>query len=67
MAEAHDSGSLPEYDFTSGRVEQGKFLGHAQRAKATRVLEPDLVEKFQDSQAVNEALREYLRLKRESA
>jgi hypothetical protein len=67
MAQAHDSGLLPEYDFTRGRVEQGKFLGQSQRAKATRVLAPDLVEKFQDSEAVNEALREYLRLKRESA
>jgi hypothetical protein len=65
--DTESDGMLPEYDFTTGRVEQGKFHEFAQRAKATRVLEPDLVKEFKDSESVNEALREYLKLKRQSA
>lgn len=65
MADRDDM--LPEYDFTTGRVERGKFSEFAQRARAVRVLEPDLAKEFQDSEAVNAALRELLRLRRESA
>jgi hypothetical protein len=58
---------LPEYDFESMEMHRGRTYERLQLLANNRVLAPDLAAEFQDSEAVNEALREYLRLKRESA
>ena len=58
---------LPEYDFESMEMHQGRTYERLRRHDNNRLLAPDLAARFKDSEAVNEALREYLRLKRESA
>ena len=56
----------PEYDFSSGRVERGKFREFAAKSRATRVLSPELAARFPDDASVNAALLELLRLKQAS-
>lgn len=64
---AEDGEMLPEYDFESPDVVQGRSYRKVQELRRRRLLSPEMAEKFRDDQAVNEALEEYLKLKRESA
>jgi hypothetical protein len=58
----------PEYDLASmGEPEVGKYYVRYWKSRGGRVLEPDLAKRFEDSESVNEALRDYLRIKAESA
>lgn len=56
-----------EYDFSQMQGERGKY--HAQYKQGTNLvlLAPDVAEKFQTSEAVNEALRRLLREERNAA
>lgn len=68
MSTTNDYELPDELDFDKlGKPVRGKYLAKYSQQPTARVLEPDLVERFPDSASVNEALREYLRLKRESA
>jgi hypothetical protein len=69
MSETTDNDPLDaEIDFDKlGKPVRGKFLAKYSQQPTARVLEPDLIERFPDSASVNEALRAYLRWKRESA
>ncbi len=50
-----DDEMRPEYDFSGGV--RGKYFQAYQQASNVVVLDPDVAEIFQDSAAVNEALR----------
>ena len=67
MTDYDDDGMLPEYDFTGKKAERGRYFEAYQGYKARRQLSPDLVDRFPDSDSVNDALREYLRIKEEPA
>jgi len=56
-----DDDMLPEYDFRGGI--RGKYARDYGRNRNLRVLDPDLLAAFPDSDSVNEALRELLRVK----
>jgi hypothetical protein len=56
-----DDDMLPEYDFRGGV--RGKYARDYGRNRNLRILDPDLLAKFPDSDSVNEALRSLLRLK----
>ena len=57
-----------EYDFSKLKiVGRGVYYDRYWRAKGGRIISPDLAEEFTDDESVNSALREYLRMKRESA
>jgi hypothetical protein len=56
-----DDDMLPEYDFRGGV--RGKYARDYGRSRNLRVLDPDLLPVFPDSDSVNEALRELLRVK----
>lgn len=58
---ATDDEMLPEYDFRGGV--RGKFARDYGRNRNLRVLDPDLLSVFPDSDSVNEALRALLRVK----
>lgn len=62
-----DDGMLPEYDFGSSQVIQGRSYRRVRELRARRQLTPELAERFPDDKSVNAALEEYLRMKRESA
>ena len=47
-----------EYDFSEGL--RGKYAGRLEEGCSVVVLDPDVAASFQDSRAVNEALRAYL-------
>ncbi len=49
----------PEYDFTSGV--RGKHYRHYTESSNVVVLDPDVHERFRNSDAVNEALRSLIR------
>lgn len=51
---------LPEYDFRGGI--RGKYYERALKAKNFVVLDPDVLEVFPDSEAVNDALRVLIRV-----
>jgi hypothetical protein len=51
---------LPEYDFRGGV--RGKFARDYGRNRNLRILAPDLLEVFPDSQSVNEALHTLVRV-----
>jgi hypothetical protein len=51
---------LPEYDFSGG--ERNKYAKDYGRNRNLRVLSPDLLEVFPDSESVNEALRTLVRI-----
>ena len=60
-----DDGMLDEYDFTKG--ERGKYAErYAERTNLVR-LAPDLSKDFPNSESVDKALREYLKIVKESA
>ena len=52
---------LPEYDFRGGV--RGKYARDYGRNRNLRILDPDLLAAFPDSESVNEALRTLLRVK----
>jgi len=51
---------LPEYDFTGGV--RGKYAREFGRSRNIRILAPDLLEAFPDSESVNEALHMFVRI-----
>jgi len=51
---------LPEYDFTGGI--RGKYAREFGRSRNIRILAPDLLEAFPDSESVNEALHMLVRI-----
>jgi hypothetical protein len=50
--------AVPDYDFTGGV--RGKYAARFAAGTNVVVLSPDVAELFQDSEAVNEALREFV-------
>lgn len=64
---AEDTEMREEYDFNSPDVVQGKTYQRLQEFRRRRLLSPEMAESFPDDTSVDEALREYLRMKRESA
>lgn len=64
---AEETEMLPEYDLESMNLHQGLTYERLQRERGRRFLTPALAEHFPNDASVNEALEEYLRLKRESA
>ena len=66
---ANDDTLRSEYhaaDFPAGMV-RGKYAARAAQASNIVVLDPDLATAFPDSAAVNDALRELLRVARRAA
>lgn len=59
-ASAKDRDLLPEYDFSKGV--RGKYVARYREGTNVIVLDPDLVERFPDSKAVNRALRTLVEL-----
>ena len=51
---------VPDYDFSNGV--RGKYAARYAAGTNVIVLSPDMAEVFQDSQAVNEALRTLVRI-----
>jgi hypothetical protein len=51
---------LPEYNFSGGV--RGKYAKEFARSPNIRILAPDLLDVFPDSQSVNEALRTLVRI-----
>jgi hypothetical protein len=56
-----DDDMLPEYDFKGGV--RGKYARDYGRNRNLRILDPDLLKIFPDSDSVNEALRAFLQKK----
>ena len=54
----------PEYDFSN--AVRGKYYKRLLQGSNVVVLDPDVAEKFADSKAVNEALRNLLRITEET-
>ncbi len=57
---ATEDDMLPEYDFRGGV--RGKYARDYGRNRNLRILAPDLLEVFPDSESVNEALRTLIRV-----
>jgi hypothetical protein len=55
-----DDDMLPEYDFRGGV--RGKYARDYGRNRNLRILAPDLLAAFPDSESVNEALRTLVRI-----
>jgi len=55
-----DDDMLPEYDFRGGM--RGKYARDYGRNRNLRILAPDLLTTFPDSESVNEALRTLVRI-----
>jgi len=55
-----DDDMLPHYDFRGGV--RGKYARDFARNENLRILAPDLLDVFPDSEAVNEALRTLVRI-----
>jgi hypothetical protein len=55
-----DDDMLPEYDFNGGV--RGKYARDYGRSRNLRILAPDLLKKFPDSDSVNEALHALVRI-----
>lgn len=57
-----------EYDFSNlERVDRNAFFERLMRERGARILKPEMAEKFPDDESLDEALKDYLKLKRESA
>lgn len=68
MSQENDQRDSTEVDLDKlGPPQRGRYYERYWAHMATRTLEPDLAEQFPDSESVNNALREYLQSKRESA
>ena len=65
MKKSHVDDMLPEYDFRGGV--RGKYARDYGRNRNLRVLAPDLLATFPDSDSVNEALRTLVRIASASA
>jgi hypothetical protein len=61
----HDDEMLEEYDFSNGV--RGKYIQRYAAGSNVVILDPDLIELFPNSEAVNEALRLLVRLARQTA
>jgi hypothetical protein len=59
-----DDDMLPEYDLTGGV--RGKYVERYRQGTNIVLLDPDLAKIFTSSEAVNEALRELVRLRKAS-
>lgn len=58
----------PEYDFSELKlVGRGVHFERYWRSRGARFLKPELTSRFPDDTSVNDALEEYLRMKRKSA
>jgi hypothetical protein len=55
---------LPEYDFTGGV--RGKYVERYREGSNVVLLEPDVAKVFTSSEAVNDALRELVRIRNAS-
>jgi hypothetical protein len=60
----HDDEMLEEYDFSNGV--RGKYIQRYAAGSNVVILDPDLIELFPNSEAVNEALRLLVRLARQT-
>ena len=60
--ESEDKDMLKEYDFSGG--ERGKYAKEYHKETNIVVLDPDVAEKFPNSEAVNQALRSLAVLQR---
>jgi hypothetical protein len=56
----HEFDMLPHYDFRGGV--RGKYARDYARSENLRILAPDLLDVFPDSESVNEALRTIVRI-----
>jgi hypothetical protein len=54
-----------EYDFSKGT--RGKYAKHYEQGTNVVLLDPELRKSFPDDEAVNQALREFLELKKTSS
>jgi hypothetical protein len=54
-----------EYDFTKG--ERGKYAQRYREGTNVVLLDPELRKCFPNDEAVNDALREYLKIKKQAA
>jgi hypothetical protein len=54
-----------EYDFSKG--ERGKYAQRYREGTNVVLLDPELRKSFPNDEAVNDALREYLKIKKQSA
>lgn len=59
-----DDEMLPEYDLTGGV--RGKYVERYRQGTNVVLLDPDVAKNFTSSEAVNEALRELVRLRKAS-
>lgn len=60
---ADSDGMRPEYDFDYTTAVRGKYYGRLVKEDANvAVLDPDVAKAFRTSEAVNEGLRELLRM-----
>ncbi|HEX7672191.1 MAG TPA: BrnT family toxin, partial [Polyangiaceae bacterium] len=64
MNPSDDDEMLPEYDFTGGV--RRKYVEHYRQGSNVVLLEPDLAKVFTSSEAVNDALRELVRIRKAS-
>ena len=65
MNPSDDDEMLPEYDLTGGV--RGKYAERYREGTNVVLLEPDLAKVFTSSEAVNDALRELVRIRTGSA
>lgn len=61
---AEDTEMRPEYGFEKMKLAQGRMRTRLMERACTRLLTPELAKRFPDDESVNEALREYLQLRR---
>jgi hypothetical protein len=61
MNPSDDDEMLPEYDLTGGV--RGKYVERYSQGTNVVLLEPDLAKVFTSSEAVNDALRELVRIR----
>lgn len=62
MKDERDPDMLEEYDFLD--AVRGKYADEYAAGTNVVVLDPDLAERFRTAREVNEALREFIRLKK---
>lgn len=68
MNSDEDKDMLPEYDLSKlGKGVRGKYAKRFAEGVTYVAIENDLAEDFSDAKAVNDALREYRRIKQKSA
>ncbi len=65
--EEHEDDLRPEYDFDFSKVVRGKYYRQYIDSTNVVVLDPDVAAAFQNSEAVNQALRAMLRFAEQTA